>query len=232
MGNAAAKLEEIELGTGSLQDAKSICKAFVSSKEGVTKIKNKGKTWVSADGVDETLLWKTTSAGMFKVKSVVEDSSGTQVATIITAKKGITSSTVYIGRAVPSFTGQSPLTEEQLKGSGIAAGTVLYPFSKIEASRKLTTAKCTYGIYTGADDVLNLYEGEKLSSLGFKAIFKEISSTDEGGVVVAKAYTPGMSMSPCVDAAIGVDMLAIVSMGYALAGDDSAAGALAGAGVV
>jgi len=43
---------------------------------------------------------------------------------------------------------------------------------------------------------------------------------------------PGLKMNPHLDVSSGVDMLAIVSMGYALAGDESSAGALAGAGVV
>uniref|UniRef100_A0A7R9WF22 Uncharacterized protein n=1 Tax=Pseudictyota dubia TaxID=2749911 RepID=A0A7R9WF22_9STRA len=113
----------------------------------------------------------------------------------------------------------------------------MYQFARKETSRKWTTAKCTYDIVAGEDDFRTLYVGEKLSSLGFRAIFKEIAANadgkeDDGGIVVAKAFMPGVSMSPHVDAAIGVDLLAIVSMGYALAGDESAAGALAGAGVV
>ena len=43
---------------------------------------------------------------------------------------------------------------------------------------------------------------------------------------------PAMSFSPHVHASTGVDLLAIVTMGYALVGDESSAGALAGAGVV
>jgi len=48
---------------------------------------------------------------------------------------------------------------------------------------------------------------------------------------MAKAQTKGMTMKPCVEVAAGVDLLAVVLIGYALAGDESAAGALAGAGV-
>eukprot|EP00956_Cyclotella_meneghiniana_P042156 scaffold248382_cov77-Cyclotella_meneghiniana.AAC.3 len=51
------------------------------------------------------------------------------------------------------------------------------------------------------------------------------------GVTMAKAQTKGMTMKPCVEVAAGVDLLAVVLIGYALAGDESAAGALAGAGV-
>eukprot|EP00536_Pseudo-nitzschia_multiseries_P016153 jgi/Psemu1/45103/gm1.45103_g len=262
MGNAAAKqLDETELGVGSLHKDddnvdKSIVKAFISTKEGVTKIKNKGKTWVHCcednnnthnnDGTTTTtqqqqLLWKSVSVGTIHSHSVIFDSSETPVAIIITEKMGMASATNFVCRPVPSFEGQSPLTEEERKKAGIgpATTTALYKFAKFVTSRKLTTAKCAYGIVTGNEDedILNLYEGEKLSSLGFKAIFKEVSSSaedgnDNGGVVVAKAFTQGMSMSPTVDVAIGVDMLAIVSIGYSLAGDPSSAGALAGAGVV
>ena len=49
--------------------------------------------------------------------------------------------------------------------------------------------------------------------------------------MIAKGFMPGISMSPHVDATIGVDLLAVVSMGYALVGDDSSAGAIAGARV-
>jgi hypothetical protein len=66
--------------------------------------------------------------------------------------------------------------------------------------------------------------------MGFRAIFKETGEGDS--IVVAKAHMSGMSTSPHMDIASGVDMLAVVSMGYALAGDESSAGALAGAGVI
>jgi len=227
-------LDETELGVGSLNqdDGRLIVKAFVTTTDGTTKIKNKGKTWVLYDNPDgETLLWKSKSVGMIRSHSIIEDSTGSTVATVITEKKGMASCTNYICRSVPSFDGQEPLTKEELKKAAIKdEEVVLYKFSKIETNRKMTTAKCTYGIVTGKEEIKTLYEGEKLSSMGFKAIFKEINDSAE--TVVAKAYMPGMSMSPHLDAAIGVDLLAVVSMGYSLAGDDNAAGAMAGAGVV
>merc|ERR1712085_89833 len=229
---ATKELDATPLGVGSAQkvNGNSIVEAFVSTTEGTTQIKNRGKTWVTADSA-ETLLWKTRkSGGMFKPYSVIEDSSGAQVATIITAKKGMASCTNYIFKSEPTFDGQSPMTEEEMKKCGIDGSPALYPFAQIKCTRTLTTAKCTYGIATGPgeDDVRPLYEGEKLSSMAFKAIFKEAT----GGAVVTKGFMPGMTMSPHIDSAIGVDLLAIVSMGYALAGDSSGAGALAGAGVV
>lgn len=238
MGNAAGKLEETELGVGSLHKdegkCRSVDKAFCSSKDGVTKIKNKGKTWVTADeGDNETFLWRSISVGMIRSHSVIQDSTGKPVAIIITEKKGLASSTNYLCRSLPSYEGQSPLTEEELQKAGIkeTGGLSVYKFAKIETNNKLTSGKCTYGLVTGEEDIVPLYEGEKLSSLSFKAIFKEITSTENEGVVVAKAFVPGFSMSAHVEAAIGVDLLAIVSMGYFLAGDPSGAGALAGAGV-
>jgi hypothetical protein len=54
---------------------------------------------------------------------------------------------------------------------------------------------------------------------------------EKKGTVIAQVFMPGMSMNPHVDATIGVDLVAIVSMGYYLAGDPSSAGTLAGAGV-
>mmetsp|Transcript_11247 Transcript_11247/g.27023 ORF Transcript_11247/g.27023 Transcript_11247/m.27023 type:complete len:238 (+) Transcript_11247:126-839(+) len=237
MGNAAAKqLKETELGVGTVQegDGKSIAKSLVSTADGNTKIKNKGKTWVRYDDGDtETLLWTSKSVGMIHSHSVIEDSAGKPVAVIVTAKKGLASCTNFVLRDVPSYDGQESLTAEELKKAGVKEGTELYKFAKLEVSRKLTTGTCTYGLVTGADDAVEaLYEGEKLASMGFRAIFKEVGGDGGDAVVVGKAYTTGMSMSPKLDAAPNVDLLAVVSMGYALAGDDSGAGALAGAGVV
>lgn len=240
MGNAAAKqLEETQLGVGTVteKDGRSIVKSFVSTVDGTTKIKNKGKTWVRYDdGDSETLLWTSQSVGMIHSHSVIVDSSGKPVAIIITEKKGLASCTNFVCRPVPSYDGQEPLTTEELQKAGVKETTDdggkidLYKFAKLEASRKLTTARCTYGLVTGADEVQALYEGEKLSSMGFRAIFREVGTG--ATIVVGKAYTTGMSMSPKLDVATGVDLLAVVSIGYSLAGDDSSAGALAGAGVV
>ena len=243
MGNAAGKLlDETELVVGTLEadDAKSIANAFVSTGDETTKIKNKGKTWVRyGDEIPETLLWKSQSVGMVRSHSVILDSTEAPLAIIIVEKKGMASCTNFICKKTPSFDGQKPLTSEELKKAGINYGdeTALYKFAKIVCQRTMTTGNCTYGIVTGAEDgddeilsIKNLYQGEKLASLGFKAIFKEVSGDDP--VVVAKAFMPKMSMSPHVDASSGVDLLAIVSMGYALAGDESSAGALAGAGVI
>lgn len=228
MGNAATKqLDATELGVGKADAGKSIAKAFLSSTP--IKIKNKGKTWVQYDDGDtETLLWTSLSVGMIKSHSVIQDSTGKPVAVIVTEKKGMASCTQFVCRDVPSYDGQEPLTDDECKKAGIKEGYgKLYKFAKIETSRKFTTAKCSYGLVTGTEAIEALYEGEKLSSMGFKAIFTEV-----GGDVVAKAYMPGMSMSPRVDTASGVDLLAIVSIGYSLVSDNSSAGALAGAGVV
>jgi hypothetical protein len=240
MGNSAAKqLDETELGVGTIKsdDGRAVTKALVTTSDGTTKIKNKSKTWVQYGGGDDsgTLLWRSQSVGLFKKHSVIFDSAENPIAVIITEKKGMASCTNYICRKVASFDGQEPLTDEELANAGVKGDgdekVVIYKFSKIECSRSLTTATCKYGLVTGTDEIKALYEGEKLSSLGFKAIFKEIPAEGES-IVVAKAFMPGMSMSPHVDAAVGVDMLALVSIGYALAGDESSAGALAGAGVI
>ena len=228
MGNAAAKqLDETELGVGGLAqaDKRSIVSTLVTN-DGTTKIKNKGKKWIKYDG---TVLWSYMNVGMFKKHSVIFDSTQKPVAVIIIEKKSIASCTNFICRSVPSYDGQEPLNEEELKKAGVkdTGGESLYKFAKIESSRKMTTSKCTYGLVTGVDSIEPLYEGDNQSMMGIRAIFKETS-----GTVVAKAYMPGMSMTPHVDTGSGVDMLAIVSMGYALAGDESSAGALAGAGVV
>lgn len=233
MGNAAAKqLDETELGVGTItqDDGKAIVKTLVTADEGTTKMKSKGKTWIKYTEEEQTLLWSYQHVGMIKCHSVVSDATGKPVAIIFKVSKGISfSSTSYICRSVPSYDGQEPLTNEELEKVGVkdTGGESLYQFAKIECSKKLSTATCTYDVVTGKDTTKTLFEGEKLASMSFRAIFKET-----GGAVIAKAYMPGMSMTPHMDVASGVDMLAVVSMGYALAGDASSAGALAGAGVV
>lgn len=232
MGNAAAKqLEETALAVGAVKpdDKKAIAKTMVS--DDTMKIKSKGKTWVSyGDGADDKrVIWTYKHVGTFKKHTLVEDAQGVHVATILTAKKGMASCSNVLCKDTPSYEGQTPLTEEELKAAGVKEhATALYPFAKYDTKRTMTTAKCTYGLVTGQDAVTALYEGEKLSSMGFKAIFREAA----GGTAVAKAHMPGMTMTPHLEAAGGVDLLAVVSMGYALAGDESSAGALAGAGVV
>jgi len=236
MGNSAAKqLDETELVVGTIKegDGRSIAKTVVTNTAGTTKIKSKNKTWIQyGDSGEEALLWSYKHFGTFKNHSTVTDATGKQIATIFTVKKGINSCTNFICRPEPSFDGQKPLTKEELEKGGIKGGQdyTLYKFAKYETTKKLTTAKCVYGLIKGNDDEIEaLYEGERLSSLGFRAIFKEAG---EDGAVVGKAYMPGLKMNPHLDVSSGVDMLAIVSMGYALAGDESSAGALAGAGVV
>ncbi len=224
MGNAAAKqLEETELGVGSLDEKKSIVASFLT-KDGTAKIKSKGKGWVKYSEGEETLLWSYKHIGMFKKHTVVMDSTGKPIAVIIPANKN-----TFICKSVPSYDGQEPLTAEELEKFGVkdTGGESLYQFAKIECSKTMTTAKCTYDLVTGGDSIKSLYEGERLSAMNFRAIFKETN-----GVAVAKAFMPGMSMTPHVEAASGVDMLAVVSMGYSLAGDESSAGALVGAGVI
>ena len=231
MGNAAAKeLDETKLGVGTIDDGKAIAKAFVTGDEGITKIKNKGKKWIKYTDDEETLLWSYKHVGMFRKHTIVLDSEEKPLAIIFTGEKTMSSCNTYIVRKIPAFDGQEPLTAEELEGGGIkdtAGDEPLYKFAKIESSKKLTTAKCTYSLYGEGDALTTIYEGEKLSSMGFRAIFK-----DTDGTAIAKANVPGMSFSPHVETASKVDMLAIVSMGYQLTGDESAAGALAGAGVV
>ena len=55
-------------------------------------------------------------------------------------------------------------------------------------------------IYTGDDIFQPLYQEEKLSKLGFYAVFKE------DGVTMAKAQNKGMTTKPCVEVTAGVDL--------------------------
>mmetsp|Transcript_904 Transcript_904/g.1160 ORF Transcript_904/g.1160 Transcript_904/m.1160 type:complete len:168 (-) Transcript_904:285-788(-) len=163
----------------------------------------------------------------YSVVTLGEDKDTDPIAAIITVKSSMNSITNIICKTEPTFDDQEPLSEEQLKKAGITdADTKLYPFSKLSTKRQLSTAHSTYYLITGKEEEKELYVGDKLSALGYMAIFK-----DAKGTVVAKAATHGVQFSPTLEAAIGVDLLAIVCMGLSMASNDSA-GALAGAGVI
>jgi len=233
MGNTAAK----EWSSTELSDAKeilenealSISPSLVTRQ--ATRAESKGKQWITSE--TDAFLWSTKQVGMIKSHSIIQDEQKKTFATVITQKMGMNSVINFVCKSTPAFEGQGPLTTEELKKAGIEEGVVLYGFSKIDTVRKMTTATSTYSIVTGKSDgddgeliFQTLYSGEKLSSIGFMAIIKE------GDTPVAKAETVGMKMKPIMEAAVGVDLLAVVLMGYTLAGADSAAGAMAGAGVI
>ena len=168
--------------------------------------------------------------GLIKSHTLIQDEEKKTLATIIVEKMGINSVVNYVCKSTPSFEGQEPLTADELKKANIEEGTVLYKFSKIDTVRQMTTATSTYSIVTGNQEdgsftLEAVYTAEKLSAMGFFGIVKE------SDVEVAKVKTVGLKQKPICEAAVGVDLLAVVLMGYTLAGGDSA-GALAGAGVV
>lgn len=226
MGNSAGKewkaTELSDAGEISKNEALSILPSLVSTNP--TRIESKGKKWIVSD--TDTFLWASKQVGMIKSHTLLQDEDKKTFATLITVKTTMTSATSCVCKSTPTFEGQEPLTAKELKKAGIEDGTTLYPFSKIETVRKMTTATTTYSIVTGKDTFEMLYSGEKLSSMGFKAIMKE------GDKPVAKAMAEGMKMKPILEAATGVDLLAVVLMGYSLVSNDGSAGALAGAGVI
>ena len=240
MGNSAAKeVQNAELGNGSLlqNESSSISSSLISGEEG-TNAKCKGKTWYSfkLEGtaiMEEAVLFSMKHKGMIKSHTIVNDISDNMIAVVITEKMGMASVTNFICKPMPTFDGQAPLTSDELKKAGIDESTVLFKFSKIDTKRGLSSGTSTYSIVSGKEDgaessltLKELYTAEKLSAMGFQALFKE------GDVIVAKAATKGMAMTPNVEASSGVDLLAVVLIGYTLAGDNSAAGGMAGAGVV
>ena len=231
MGNAAAK----EWDATELSDAKSILKnetlsivpALVTKTS--TRAESKGKEWITS--ATDAFLWSSKQVGMIKSHTLIRDEEKNTLVTVIIEKMGMNSVINVSCKSSPAFEGQDPLPTDELKKAGIEEGTVLYKFSKIDTVRQMTTATSTYSNVTGKDEdgaltFETLYSGEKLSSMNFLAIIKE------GETPVAKVQTVGMKMKPIVEAAVGVDLLAVVLMGYTLAGSDSSAGALAGAGVV
>mmetsp|Transcript_12499 Transcript_12499/g.17460 ORF Transcript_12499/g.17460 Transcript_12499/m.17460 type:complete len:237 (-) Transcript_12499:108-818(-) len=236
MGNAAAKeIKETELADGSLSkdDSLSVVPSFVT-KEALTA-KAKGKSWINAESKDA--IFTSKSVGIVKSHSLIQDPAAEDavVAVVITEKMTMTTVLNFICRTSPTFEGQDPLSKDELERAGFKdedKQTKYYKYSKIDTARQMTTAKSTYSIVTGKEEDNSdftfqvLYTGEKLPSMGFRALFKE------GDTCVAKAATSGMSFSPFLEAAVGVDLLAIILMGYTLAGGDGNAGALAGAGVI
>jgi hypothetical protein len=242
MGNAAAKeVQKADLGKGSLlqNESFSISSSCITKEEGTKAKSGKGKKWYifkeeETTIADEAALFSMNKKGLIKSHTIINDSSDNMIAVVITEKQGMNSVTNFICKKTPAFEGQAPLTSDELKKAGIdeSTTTVLYKFSKIETKRKLSTAaSSTYSIVTGKEDgtessltLKELYTAEKLSAMGFLALFKE------GDVIVAKAATKGMAMTPNVEASSGVDLLAVILIGYTLAGDNSAGG-LAGAGV-
>jgi hypothetical protein len=226
MGNSAAKelQEKTELVNGTIDESTGIVPSLVT-KEALVANGN-GKTWTTEAG--ESLFYLN-NKGLMKSHTLVETSAGV-VATMITKKKAMTSATTYICKTEPTYDGQDALTAEELKKSGIEEGTTLYPYGVIIAKMKLTSATATYGIVTGkeGDELVTkeVYTAKKASAMNFYASFME------GDDTVAMATTKGMSMKPTVQASSGVDILAVVCMGNCIVGDGSAAGAMAGAGVV
>ena len=183
--------------------------------------------------MEEDFLFRIKGVGLIKSHTLILDEKGDTVITVITAKSGMASVTQFLCKDVPSFEGQESLSEEELKKAGFEdLSTKLYKFSMIDTSRKMTTAESTYSVVTGKDvdsgelTLKKVYTAEKLSALGFLAVFKE------GDAPIAKAYTEGMKMTPSLEAAKGVDVLAVILIGFTLTSNDSSAGALAGAGVI
>lgn len=230
MGNAAGK----EYKSTELSDAKtilanealSIVPSLITKQ--ATTAECKGKNWIISD--TQAFLWGAKQVGTLHSHTLILDEEKNRIATVIIEKMKMTSVINYICRSTPTFEGQDPLTADQLKKAGIDKETVLYGFSKIATKREMSTASSTYSIVTGQDDKEELtfqtvYTGEKLSSMGLLGIIKE------DGTEVAKVRTKGMKMKPIAEAAVGVDLLAVVLIGYTLAGNDSVGG-LAGAGVI
>ena len=226
MGNSAGKefksTELLDAAEIPHNEALSILPSLVSTN--VTRIESKGKKWITSE--DDAFLWASKQKGMIKSHCLLQDEEKNTFATLITVKTTMNSIINYVCKSTPSFEGQEPLTPKELKKAGIDEGTTLYPFSKIDTKRKMTTATSTYSIVTGKDTFQTLYTGEKLSAMGFMAVMKE------GDKPVAKAQAVGLKMKPVVESAIGVDLLAVVLMGYTLVSNESSAGALAGAGVI
>lgn len=230
MGNKAGK----EYKATELSDAKtiltnealSIVPSLITKEATVAQAK--GKDWITVE--TKAYLWGSKQVGTIHSHTLLRDEEKNTIATVIIEKLKMTSCINYICKSTPTFEGQDPLTADQLKKAGIDEETVLYGFSKIETSRKMSTAESTYGVVTGVDDEGELtfqtvYTAEKLSSMGLLGIVKE------DGTAVAKVMTKGPTMKPTAEAAVGVDLLAVVLIGYTLVSNDSVGG-LAGAGVI
>lgn len=234
MGNSAAK--EIHttttLSDGNIEDSMSIAPSLVSKEAIVAKRTGMGKTWENEKNGE--VLFHLKGKGVIKSHTLVEDAKGKILATIIIHKLGLGSATNYICKSGPVFEDQAALDAEQLKKAGIDEGIMLYPFGMIVSKQDgMASSKSTYSVVTGKKEDGSLttkvvYTGEKLSAMNFYAMFKAADKD----TIVAKAVTKGISMNPTLEAAAGVDLLAIICIGNALASGGSSAGGLAGAGVV
>ena len=100
----------------------------------------------------------------------------------------------------PSYDKHDPLTTEQLEKASLEKDMKIYGFANIDTEGGMSTAKSTYSVVTGDDICQPLHQGEKLSKLGFYAVFKE------DGVTMAKAQTKGMTTKPCVELTAVVDL--------------------------
>jgi len=229
MGNAAGKEyrgTEVSDAVAIIKDEALSIEPSLVTKE-PTQAECKGKEWINSE--TNAFLWGEKQVGTIHSHSLIRDEEKNTIATVITAKMKMTSVLNFVCKSNPTFEGQDPLTDDELKKAGIEEGTVIYGFSKIDTSREMTTASSTYSIVTGkdADGELTfetLYTGEKLSAMGLLGIIKE------GDTPIAKVKTSGIKMKKIVESAVGVDLLAVVLIGYTLASNDGAGG-LAGAGV-
>ena len=236
MGNTAAKQVKstvvVDASTLLKDESSSIASSLVTKEKMSAKLKGMSmNTWVNASTGD--ILYSSKNKGLIKSHAILLDAEEKEVAIAVTAKKGMTTSTLYICKKTPSFDGQKAVSDEDMKKAGIEEGTELYVFAVIDSKRGMATGKGTYSLVTGEGkdesdfELKDMYNAEKLSSMGYQAIFKEAESES----VIAKAATKGVSMTPTLEFAKGVDLVALIMLGQTLAGDGSA-GALAGAGVV
>ena len=166
------------------------------------------------------------SHGMKKKHSTIVDADGKVKAYVITKSGLAKRSETIILKKLPSYDGQEPVDPEMLEKSyGIEKDVTLYDFAKIEKKKTgLSTSTASYSIVFGGEgQYKQLYEAEKLNSMGFHCIVRV-----PGGDAVATADQTNATSNVIVNVAEGVDLAAVLLTGQCTHSDASTTGAMAG----
>lgn len=216
-------------------------------------------TYVDGSGAPQLRVHclKKGSFDMHDPVTVIRDGAGGKVLAAVRASTGMTEDVFHLYRAAPSYEGQEPLEGAAHAFAGydlaqVGLGERCFLWAQVDTQRGLSAARNAFRLVQqgGALSEQPLYRGEKFSAMSFYAQVTAGGEGGEGGagastegaaaaaaaaVVVAKAQTgPGKcNNNPVIEVAAGVDLVAVVCCCSFLVGSGgSAAGGLAGAGVV
>ena len=192
-------------------------------------------TFNDASGAPQLMVTTVKKSMSFDPVHVIRDGAGEKVLAVVRSKTGMTQDVHRIYRATPSFEGQEPLTGEShafadYELDAIGLGDTCYQWAQVDTKRGFSEGHNTFKLVGAQAGDPALYLGHKFSAVSFYAQV----TTSEGAVVAKAQFGAGRcNTTPVVDVAAGVDLLAVLcSCLYLVGGGGSAAGAMAGAGVV